>query len=989
MSHHSQYKLFCLFIIWCSWSCISKLAAQDNFRFEHFTSENGLSENFVYTVFQDSKGFLWIGTHDGLNRYDGYRFKKFRHNPADSNSIPDNTIKSICEDGKGNIWLATNAGLCRYDPAKNVFLRFALQRNSNDVRKIIMCDKMSLIVQYLTTFSVIDIHTLKESSVDFKTDDLKFSYWQGLHSMTKDTRGNIFTANSRDGFIYVWRYDSIQRRFMGFKRLPVDKSWQEKEILSFFIDSRNTCWIAIINAEIIMYPLSENVIESILLEPKSIPNTTSDFYEDRDGNIWIMSKAGLRIYNHNTGKTSRYFHDNAPGAISADVIQSVIQDRTGTIWIGTSNGLNKVNPLQSKFRHLVADHPPALFNNFVLGIYQEKNNQVRIDYDFRKQYYSMFDSRNNSIRHYPIQSYPYADYIIEALVKNPGRLNESKLKKSIAGLIKNGSLFIDSGGNPWYNTGYWVMDLKTRKVWSLQFLIEYSQTNGDGIWMATNGDGLVCFNTRSRSMIKFSSGASKSNSISSNDITCFVFEDNNDMWIGTKGGGLNYFNSREKTFQHYTEDEGLCNNSIYCMVKDDHGRLWIGTSYGLSCFDPAMKKFRNYFRSDGLVNSEYNRHSACKLADGTVMMGGMNGIDYFHPDSLMDNAIPPQVHVTDFKVFDKSISPAKNLSLAHNENFITVEFAAMDFSNPSRNKFMCKLEGADRDWLLLENRNSTTYTYLKPGSYRFLVKGANSDGVWNEKPAVYHFDILPPWYQTVWFRIMAGLFLLGAVLLAVRFYTKRKLEKQRLLLEKQKAVEGERMRISTELHDDIGGELSAIRLLSEMNVANITPEQQLTKISSSSGELVQKMNEIVWALNVNNDSLQGLIAYLRRYGVKYLDDLGIDCEFKQPDKIPAIEVDGVTRRNVFLLVKETLNNVVKHAGATDVQVTVAVDNELRIVIHDNGKGIADNMLQNGSGNGLRNMQQRVRELKGSLEIKNHEGTTVQFFIPLLMTQKGD
>ncbi len=205
------------------------------------------------------------------------------------------------------------------------------------------------------------------------------------------------------------------------------------------------------------------------------------------------------------------------------------------------------------------------------------------------------------------------------------------------------------------------------------------------------------------------------------------------------------------------------------------------------------------------------------------------------------------------------------------------------------------------------------------------------------------------------------------------------------MLESKQAIELERLRISTELHDDVGGELSAIRLLSEMKTTNISPQQQLSKISSSSAELVQKMNEIVWALNVNNDSLQSLVAYLRRYAVKYLDDLGIACSFEQPDEIPDKEIDGLSRRSIFLLVKEALNNMVKHAGATAVEITVVINNGLQIIVKDNGKGITDDMLQNGTGNGLRNMQQRVKEMNGSMAIKNHDGTSVQFNLPLQRT----
>jgi signal transduction histidine kinase len=179
----------------------------------------------------------------------------------------------------------------------------------------------------------------------------------------------------------------------------------------------------------------------------------------------------------------------------------------------------------------------------------------------------------------------------------------------------------------------------------------------------------------------------------------------------------------------------------------------------------------------------------------------------------------------------------------------------------------------------------------------------------------------------------------------------------------------------------MGGELSAIRLLSEMNISNISPQQQLSKISSSSGDLVQKMNEIVWALNVNNDTLQSLIAYMRRYAVKYLDDVGIECSFQQPVSIPGKEIDGAVRRNIFLLVKEALNNVVKHAHATAVNITITVKDSLQITIQDNGRGIPDEMINNGTGNGLRNMRQRSKELNGTLEIKNQDGTMLKFNLP--------
>ncbi|MFN2438867.1 MAG: two-component regulator propeller domain-containing protein [Chitinophagaceae bacterium] len=983
-------------IICCFLLSVIICRGQENLRFEHFTSENGLSENVVYSIYQDKNGFLWIGTHDGLNRYDGYGFKKFRHNPNDSNSLPDNTIKSICEDGKGNIWLATNAGLCRYDPAKNIFRRVALQNNSNDVRQVLAIDEDELIVKYGEAFSLINTQTLKETNIDLHEEKMNVKYWGYISPLTKDRNGSIYVSNSSwDGYINVWRYDRGQKSFMGFKRLPVDKGWTKKRVHFFFIDNRNNCWIAISGGETIMYSLSGNFTENCLLKPKPAKYLTSNIYEDGDGDIWITTEAGLFFYDYATGKTRRYQPDKSSHSISSDIVHTVTQDKTGIIWIGTSYGLNKLNPLQRKFKHLSNEkHAEAgLFNNFVLGVYPEKDHQVRIHYNYWKSYFSRFNIRTNSTTHYSIQDYPYVDFIKEVVTKNPERLDDSILKKAMISLNNmdkssgkpNGSLFVDKTNNLWYSAWQSLFQLSPFREWPFNSLIVDAQIYDDEIWLATNGDGLICFHVPTQKVTKYITEPGKKNTISSNDITCTIRDENGNLWIGTKGGGLNYFDRQKKIFEHYTEENGLCNNSIYSMVKDDHGRLWIGTTHGLSCFDPSAKKFRNYFQSDGLVNSEYNRQSACKLPDGTIFMGGMNGIDYFHPDSLINNKIKPQVQITDFKLFDKSISPVENFSLRHNQNFITISFAAMDFSNPSANKFSYKLEGADKDWVFPEKRNFATYSLLPPGSYRFLIKAANSDGLWNEEPITFSFSIQPPWYQTWWFRTVFILAIITAGYFFIRSYVQRKLARQKLMLERKQAIELERLRISTELHDDVGGELSAIRLLSEMKTANISPQQQLSKISSSSAELVQKMNEIVWALNVNNDSLQSLVAYLRRYAVKYLDDLGIACSFEQPGKLPHKEVDGLSRRNIFLLVKEALNNVVKHAGASAVEITVVINNGLQIIVKDNGKGITGDMLQNGTGNGLRNMQQRVKEMNGSMAIKNHDGTTVHFNLPLQTT----
>lgn len=328
----------------------------------------------------------------------------------------------------------------------------------------------------------------------------------------------------------------------------------------------------------------------------------------------------------------------------------------------------------------------------------------------------------------------------------------------------------------------------------------------------------------------------------------------------------------------------------------------------------------------------------------------------------------------------------KKLELEPEENVLDFEFDILDYDNPSGHYILCKLEGYDKDWNVLQDVYRQTYRSLPGGDYTFRIKKIANDGTAGIE-TVLPVSIKTFYYDTVWFKIVMGVLTVAIMYAIMKFYSFRKLEKQRMLLEKQQAVEGERLRISTELHDDVGGELSAIRLVSEMAQMNNlqNPQQQFSKIATSSTELVQKLNEIVWALNVNNDTLQSLVSYIHRYSVKYLDDVGIACRFMQPHAIPALEVDGTIRRNIFLLIKEALNNVVKHAAASGVVITIEINNRLLITIHDNGKGIATEKLTADSGNGLFTMQKRANDLNGTVEIINHDGTTVTFAIPLIQT----
>jgi signal transduction histidine kinase len=379
---------------------------------------------------------------------------------------------------------------------------------------------------------------------------------------------------------------------------------------------------------------------------------------------------------------------------------------------------------------------------------------------------------------------------------------------------------------------------------------------------------------------------------------------------------------------------------------------------------------------------------SAKDSSGIIYFASTDNLLRFDPKDISNKESGASLQLLSVTVNNRivDITNKQKLNLKPGENTIRFEFDVLDFDNPAGHYILCKLENYDKNWLLLQDVFQQTYRSLPGGSYTFRLKKVNADG-FHSKEITLPITIADYFYNTTWFRILAVILIGLLIFTGVRVYVNRKLQKQKVILEKKQAIELERLRISAELHDDIGGELSAIRLLSEMAQMNKTenPQQQFEKISASSSDLVQKMNEIVWALNVNNDTLQSLISYVQRYAVRYLDDVGIECKFTQPETIPKYEVDGAVRRNIFLMVKEALNNIVKHASATCVFMRVEINYQLEILIHDNGKGIEKENLTANTGNGLSTMQKRAKDLKGAMQITNHNGTTIVFLIPLKET----
>jgi signal transduction histidine kinase len=412
-------------------------------------------------------------------------------------------------------------------------------------------------------------------------------------------------------------------------------------------------------------------------------------------------------------------------------------------------------------------------------------------------------------------------------------------------------------------------------------------------------------------------------------------------------------------------------------------------------FHPESKSFKVFDELDGLKfckSIEFGYKAFYKATSGEIYSGGASSVAVFSPDSLKDNPSPPPIVLTDFKInyetvkigpdspLRKSITVTDNIKLAHHQDILSFEFAALDYTSPGKNLYAYKMEGINSDWVYTDaSRRFAIYTNLDPGKYVFKVKASNNDGVWNEEGTAIKVIIIPPFWQRLWFQLAIGLLVLSGIIGLVRFLSTRKLRQQLDAVEQQRAMEKERTRISSDMHDEIGASLTHIAITSELLKKSLNQTQKnevqnyVEDIARTAREVIDHIGEIIWAINPRNDSLDNLIAYIRQYAGNFFEALPIHCRYDLPEHLPPQTLTSEARRNLFLVTKEALHNILKHAEAKDVQIKIALHgDDLELSIADNGKGFCQQEVSR-FGNGLKNMKKRMTDIGGKFEISSRQG----------------
>ncbi|MEJ2049269.1 MAG: two-component regulator propeller domain-containing protein, partial [Calditrichota bacterium] len=744
----------------------SEILSQSNIKFNHLTVEDGLSQSSVTCILQDGKGFMWFGTQDGLNRYDGYSFKIFKNDPSDSTSLSDNFIFSIIEDQAGKLYIETQSGnLHIYNPRLESF-------------QIVNKDSVDLTGAKINTVGAV----LREASGIVWTGGLaKETGLKRTNTKTGDT--TVFIHDPKDPYslsndkVYsvfrdhagnLWigtfdgldRFDEVTSKFYHYRNDPDNpNSIPDNWVWPIFEDSRGNLWIGTVSSGLCLFDPTANkftTYKNDLHDPNSInDNFIFSINEDRNGLIWIGTNlGGISYFNPAMQAFKHYKHDpNNSNSLSDDVVLSMLVDKKGYYWIGTRNGgLDKLDYKTKKFKHYLHDssNQNSLVSNSIQSLLEDKSGTIWIG-----SYGSgldAFDPKSETFTHYnndPANSNTITDNRIYALAED-----------------KNGIIWIGT-----YGGGLNRLDKKTGEITYYQYHENDSTSlssnstwslaldGSDNLWIGTFGGGVNVFTRNTQKFHHFKNIPGDSTSIIDDNIIRVFKDSMGNIWFGTTKGFSTYLWEAGK-FKNYDEKNGLANNFVYGILEDSKGNLWLSTNEGLSKFDPEKETFKNYYERDGLQGNEFNQNAFAKdLKTGNLLFGGLNGFNVFNPDSLKKNTYPPPISFTEYTRFntddeegrpiiEKGISVRDSIFLTYKDNIITFDFAALSFFNNFENQYKYKLEGFNDTWIQLGNNNSVAFTNLSPGEYNLQVIGSNNDGVWNKTGTSLIILVSPPWWKT-------------------------------------------------------------------------------------------------------------------------------------------------------------------------------------------------------------------------------------------------
>lgn len=836
-------------------SFITETTAQDSeFLFRQINTSNGLSNDYITCMLQDSYGYIWIGTDEGLNRYNGYENKQFKRILFDSTSIIDNHIVSLFIDSKKRLWVGTLNGLCLYDDKHENFTHFIPEKEQafvNTLNRITGIREDSKNDIYITS-EIGVLYVLKGGRL---IPVKEFNSFGNIKDFIIDQSG-IFWIGTLKGII---KFNLETDEIITVSNYSNKGNLKDFTFTQTILDYGGKIWIGTNSGQVGFINKDDN--KSGILEFTDIPySSVNDIHICDNGSFQIATSEGLFLLDENKKLLSHYYYQqNNSNGISSSSVNCIYKDIQNNLWYGTVQGLNLVMNGKA-FKNYNAFSPKVQLDvrsiqsltldskgNYWLGSYYRGLNVINLASGQKKFYMpdskdpnalgessvlSIFeDSRKNiwigSYSGHLQRYHAPTDNFISYKFNNLS--NGSKEVTDIRSMIedKDGNLWFLSHGfglfkfNPVTNKfKYFTRDHNNihhslADNWAYQAVIDQDSI----LWIATPS-GLSKFNIYTEVFNNYYYHPSDSTSLSNNHVNAVFCDSQENIWIGTFFG-LNLFNKNEGIFYHFYENDGLPSNQIKSFLEEKPGTIWMGTGHGLSKMEfvynhvkgKPIVNFRNYNKADNLQDLFFWERSAVKTPSGELAFGTESGIIVFNPKEITDNTTPPNIYITELSLFNKKVnigdhdsllsthlSFTKEIRLKHDQNFISFKFVAINHISPENNQYSYILENFDENWIKVGNKREAIYTNLTPGKYRFIVKASNNDGIWNETGVWIDVTVLPPWWKTIWFQIILYLTIIGLLWLLYFLRTTflRKQQKKLIILVRERTMQLEETAASLE-----------------------------------------------------------------------------------------------------------------------------------------------------------------------------------------------
>ncbi len=1019
------------------------LFSAENISFSPLTIEDGLSNNSVYCMLQDSYGYMWFGTFSGLNRYDGRGSTVFRPRIGDPGSISGSVIFSLLEDSQGNLWVGTDGG------GLNLFNRESLSFSHfrNDPENPVSLPSNQVFTLAEDTHGKLWIGTAGGGLCFYRGEGrffiLKEENSSLIHNRIRSLYcdpGGVLWIGTEKGLSL---YDTTTGLFLEGPEFPCVSRLEGLFIRSIVADPEDHIWIGTEQGLFRCSPHTGDFTPFPLPEEASVRSICFD-----ESGIWVgTERSGIFVYDLGRDEWSVIRAEGGPGDLSYGKIRSIYRDHQGLIWVGTrGGGVNLYNPAtglittynQAKdIRQMIERQDGSVWiatdGGGVRILDRETGNMRHVDVDpldpkaDDDQVYALLEDHEGNLwigtdgsGLYSLKAGDREDAIVPVDLKIPG--DDFSFKGTVWAILEdhNQTIWIGTEG-----AGLFAMN-RDETVRYTHNPDDPDSLNGNAVrcmledssgqlWIGTWDGGLNLFQQETGSFRSFVRSASRPGSLSDNSVNV-IFEDSyKRIWVGTAGGGVNIFQPREKRFRNISSRNGLAGDNIYGILEDENRNLWLSSDKGISMVTPIVEDILNFSRADGLIGNEFSQNAYMKARDGTLFFGGPGGISSFSPGKILQynrmdqnesrivltgmsiHNVPVNIGqlIDGRTILDRDISLMDEIVLPHTANNFSFQFAILSFIDPGKHHYSVQLEGLEEQPRFLGNHNEVSYTAVPPGDYVLNIYGTDHNGLNVSRHDSLVIRILAPFWMNLWFYILSASVLVVLVgwglWFRVRILERNNQQLRNFTMHMEKAREEERKAAAREYHDELGQQLTAMKF--DLYWLNSHPDSEESVRKDKIASLLELVNDSIDSVRslstnlrpkvLDNLSLQEALEWQSR---RFTKRTGIPLELDiQLDNFRLHDPDGEVKTAVFRMYQEILTNIIRHSGADRVDVLINQDKEdFRLIVRDNGKGIDKSTVKNNNSFGLIGMRERCRHLNGKFFIDNHPegGSVVRIILPL-------